>query len=627
MDTAKFYELRKRLYLAAASGTQTLTEDFRLKRAVEEFGAEMASSKPMMKLYHLCVKLFSAEGGAGTLAECLALADALAVVQCGYSDKAEAEPSSVDYNYEFADTQLKASDIDKIERYMTKVPIEILFNSEITPAVIKDPRVLSAFLRSLNKMKLPESAIAFTENYGESLVPILKTYMKNAPDNAAVNCIRLLRIILGARGNQFFTDLVKNTENPSKIRAAAAEAMDCCYENVPFLLDLYNTENGKVKRGALAALGRLDPPEAEEIWVSQLEKRSESTDKLLSAAHSHVITEYVRDDIFIAINYYESWDDKYWVYRLIDLLKSKTDCADILIKLLNHDLYSGRVIELLVDNLRMYPYDTRYRKLIHDVAVHTHKGAPAWMFMDIIQGGNFFSKNNGKLSEDFECIVHIMENISYSPSMEKFLLPFSYSNPNCGFWAVVNAGSLDRMTEYFSDTGLFSHFKSIEHNPIKRIKTAKSIGGEEKLKDCFEKLLAMASSCCKCLEKIAPQRAVEFALFVSGYCPSVGSVEVLRKSTALDPENSRGIFAAYVIFLARHFTAEQAASNSKYSEAEQLLDMLPLTAEQKLAELADINKKLRLPALSADKELTAELKKQIGLLTEKYKNEIREESK
>ena len=37
MDISKFYELRERLYNTAAAGCMTVSEDFRLKRAVDDF--------------------------------------------------------------------------------------------------------------------------------------------------------------------------------------------------------------------------------------------------------------------------------------------------------------------------------------------------------------------------------------------------------------------------------------------------------------------------------------------------------------------------------------------------------------------------------------------------------------
>ncbi len=54
MDITKFYELRTRLYNTAAAGCMTVADDFRLKRAVEDFKPLASVNKAFEKLYALC---------------------------------------------------------------------------------------------------------------------------------------------------------------------------------------------------------------------------------------------------------------------------------------------------------------------------------------------------------------------------------------------------------------------------------------------------------------------------------------------------------------------------------------------------------------------------------------------
>ncbi len=88
MDVTKFYELRTRLYNTAAAGCMTASEDFRLKRAVEDFKPLASANKAFEKLYALCEKLFSKKPE-GVLPDCIALAEALAVTQGTFADNAE----------------------------------------------------------------------------------------------------------------------------------------------------------------------------------------------------------------------------------------------------------------------------------------------------------------------------------------------------------------------------------------------------------------------------------------------------------------------------------------------------------------------------------------------------------
>ena len=95
MNITPFYELRTRLYASAASGCGAVNEDFRLKRAIESFEPLAQANKAFMKLYSDCGKLFTSDSPADVLADCIALADALAVTQGSFSDIAETEPSKI----------------------------------------------------------------------------------------------------------------------------------------------------------------------------------------------------------------------------------------------------------------------------------------------------------------------------------------------------------------------------------------------------------------------------------------------------------------------------------------------------------------------------------------------------
>ena len=92
MDITKFYELRTRLYNTAAAGCMTVSEDFRLKRAVEDFKPLASANKAFEKLNALCEKLLSAEKPESVLPDCIALAEALAVTQGTFADSAETTP-------------------------------------------------------------------------------------------------------------------------------------------------------------------------------------------------------------------------------------------------------------------------------------------------------------------------------------------------------------------------------------------------------------------------------------------------------------------------------------------------------------------------------------------------------
>lgn len=80
MDIMAFYELQDRLYHVAAAGCGIITEDFRLKRAVDGLAPLAEKGKVFGSLKARCESLLTAgDGAAPQLSDCIALADAIAV--------------------------------------------------------------------------------------------------------------------------------------------------------------------------------------------------------------------------------------------------------------------------------------------------------------------------------------------------------------------------------------------------------------------------------------------------------------------------------------------------------------------------------------------------------------------
>ncbi len=91
MDITPFYELKNRLYASVAAGCCSISEDFRLKRAVESFEPLSKVNKAFLKLYDMCVSLINSEFPSSEISDCIALADALAVTQGVCKDNSENE--------------------------------------------------------------------------------------------------------------------------------------------------------------------------------------------------------------------------------------------------------------------------------------------------------------------------------------------------------------------------------------------------------------------------------------------------------------------------------------------------------------------------------------------------------
>ena len=75
MNLSAVYELQNRLEMAAVAGVNLISEDFRLKRAVEQMAPLAGLSPVFQKIYGLSVKLISpeCEDLSGLLLDTLAL--------------------------------------------------------------------------------------------------------------------------------------------------------------------------------------------------------------------------------------------------------------------------------------------------------------------------------------------------------------------------------------------------------------------------------------------------------------------------------------------------------------------------------------------------------------------------
>lgn len=93
MNTTPFYELHDRLYDRSSAGCASIAEDFRLKRAVENMAPLAEANKTFARLGNMCAKLFTEPEPALLLADYIALAGALAVVQGSFQDVRNRAPA------------------------------------------------------------------------------------------------------------------------------------------------------------------------------------------------------------------------------------------------------------------------------------------------------------------------------------------------------------------------------------------------------------------------------------------------------------------------------------------------------------------------------------------------------
>jgi hypothetical protein len=373
MDITPFYELKERLYLSAAAGCSAIEEDFRLRRAVDSFKTIAGTNKTYTKLYEMCEKLFSSEDTALLLADCIALADALAVAQGTFSDNTpcvpydgtNAEPINMRY-FELQETYNLLNSRGYFRPEMS------LSRSQ----AYKDPRVMNECL----VQNADEDSIFSKEAMsnvilcaGKNIIPILKKQVDTSNPKCNGMSIEYVCDLAGDEENDWYISLAHDENLPRNVRIKAIESLACSYDNVDCLLELYKTERGKIKNAALVSLAKLNPPEAEPIFSRLAKNYKDSYREAFTTSGGKVCTEF-------AIDWFRhklldhSREENEMTLEDMYMLANKTDVADTITLLLKYtnnlikmnmykqvDAYD--VNKMLVRNLYNHP-EEEYRELI-----------------------------------------------------------------------------------------------------------------------------------------------------------------------------------------------------------------------------------------------------------------------
>ncbi len=293
MDITAFYELKNRLYASAAAGCGSISEDFRLKRAIESFEPLSKANKAFEKLYGLCESLIKSENPETELPDCIALADALAVTQGTYKDGSETKETPKN---DMITIEIPRSELEQFYDNIPKNAAELWKLPKEKARHVKDPRILRAILHDLeNGKETPEIKLSMDmlcRIYGDPLTDILKAEVKNSGKQ-----IKYVETLRGDMENEWYLSLYENTDNPENVRAEAVSAMACSESNTDKLIEIYKTEKGKIKKAAITALAKLDPKEAEPIFAKMSLKFKDSYKDFFAASNCEICTKYVANKI------------------------------------------------------------------------------------------------------------------------------------------------------------------------------------------------------------------------------------------------------------------------------------------------------------------------------------------
>lgn len=623
MDIKPFYELRNRLYCTASAGCSAVNEDFRLKRAVESFQELANVNKAFGKLYAMCGKLFESDNVSSLLADCIALADALAVTQgifnvsdetLPYENNTDIKPLNIYYS-EYHNIIEMLSNPSKYTNLRTLTGKQLQF--------IYDPRFLSLFLKKLkegtNSEYFGEFAYTVCRSYGKSIVPALKNFVDLSNTKANGNIVKYISDICGADENDWYLELALNEEISPSIRENAIKALAYCPENTDTLLELYRTQKGKVKNASIYALAVISPPEAEPIWEKMTknpEKFAKSNMDYISLSKSRICLEFA--DKYVSqiaeklesVTKQESYQVAYDFISACEMFANKPDAEEFIVKVLDfkknsknfRNVYDEKTYcafeVMMIKNVINHPDEPKFRELATNLYEYDKKAFfSSEFFIRLLENPDtafdFLKDIN---HEQRNIITDILGNIWYSRSERKYYINVGINRTDSRQNAVPVFEKMPESILKFLTDKSFMESSFTE----KALKLLESVGKkkttvQETISEHCEKITRLLynlienENCSPDDSEIIRKYTCEFVFDTVHKYPSSFAIILIGKMFRNEPpEKYRDIFYDYVSYM-----MNENNHNYRYyviSSSIQYFDNFPLSDDDKLKELIKIEK-------------------------------------
>ena len=281
MDVKPVYELRERLRSAMLAGVNLLSEDFRLRRALEALKPLEAASPVFAKAGQLTAQLLSPDCPCPQFAllEAVTLLDAVICTLAAVEVEGKVEAAGL------------ASAAGHLGSVMVPAPcslvkelIEALTTSgsghyayvenlyETKSWIFKDYRVKHAMVKALGASYTELAGLVQTMLFGEdeSIVPLLKKDFNPKGKIEMMRRLQLIGSIAGAKENDFYREMLPDATKDIRLELLRLLRLD--QSNIELLLQLAQTEKGKNKEMALESLGCMDDDRVVVIYEKMAKK-------------------------------------------------------------------------------------------------------------------------------------------------------------------------------------------------------------------------------------------------------------------------------------------------------------------------------------------------------------------
>lgn len=276
MNLQALYDLKERLEHAAIAGTGLLQEDFRLRRAVDAL-APLAKANPVFaKISAGAAALLNApENERSTrLLDVLSLVDAVVYTQGATNvsgEMMELEQGSGAYvQIPYGELQPLLTALSGSGSGRTSL-IQEYWNKH--PAYFRDFRVLPHVVNALGDhyAELADLIGEILLKQGSGIVALLKENFDPAGKTEMARRVRLIAKLAGKTENDWFVSILPDSKKD--VREAMIQTLCLNQENSQLLIDLCQTERGKLKEAAMRSLAAMDTVEAAAFWNKEIQKK------------------------------------------------------------------------------------------------------------------------------------------------------------------------------------------------------------------------------------------------------------------------------------------------------------------------------------------------------------------
>ena len=302
MDLSPLYELRARLRAAMIAGTGLISEDFRLKRAVEAFAPLEQASPVFAKIGQLAGRLLSPdeENKEDTLLDAITLADAVLCTQGTVTVEGKVEPIAVK-GWGSAVTNAPYSVVRTLTESLSSSGSGhysyVVETYRERPELFRDYRVKAAMVRALGASfaELADTVAEWLKEEDASILPLLQKDFDPKGKKEMLRRIHVMSAIDGEASNEFFVKMLPEAEK--EVRHALIFALRCRPENVDMLLELTKTEKGKSKKTACYALAYMEDEKAEAFFTELYKKKPEETMQYLVYVETKWASRFVAEKL------------------------------------------------------------------------------------------------------------------------------------------------------------------------------------------------------------------------------------------------------------------------------------------------------------------------------------------